>query len=528
MTISSSRCFLAFDRQIDHCSTWLRGRVFGACGYDAEVLLDRLVQRLIEISLAAYASALEARGAVHNGSSNSLADSNTKLDCGRAFIELGSGRVTVSLRQWLRNQCDFLLHWGFCLLSAIFAKSVGQTDQPAVIALGVGDDAIFFEDSDRRFVTYCRSGPIEPLQGERRLLVESLSTNISSDPSRFVYCKRPLTRRVREVSLGISGRVRLLIDHVVLLFTYTFVTIRAPELSLIGKDFAYTRISSELDKRGLLHSILLTCSSFNWQPLWTRALTRTEVHMIWYAQNWKPVSYITDEVQADHPNLRWIRADTHWVWTRAFAEYLRRLGLKASFEVVGPITWHLPVTSMSETGAIRIVVFDVPPFSNAIALRNGETSNYFQPSNLLSFIEDVMSLRPAIEEALCEPVTFHLKMKRGFASDYDRGYFEHVEALGARGTVSLEHHSTNIYSLVSGSELVIAYPFTSTGYIAEYLKVPAIYYDPTKLVARHDFCDSKDAVHFARGRQELLELSVALLRSSRLESKPLVRQSTSR
>lgn len=508
MNISSSYCFMAFDREINNSRNWLQAKVFETCGYSREVLLDRLLQRLIELSLYPYASAVKAHCKITD---NCLPPPETKINCRRAFMETGSGRVTLTFRQWVANQFDFILHWAFCLFAILSVWKTSRVNLPAVLFLGVGDEVIFADKNDEQFVRYCRHGPIEPLRNGQRFLVESSSKHISSNHPTFVYRRRPLISLLREARIGFFGRFQLLANHLMLFFAYLSAAIRLPQLSLLGRDFAYSSTSFELDRRGLIESIVLTCSSFNCQPLWVRALRRARVHMIWYAQNWKPIAYATDNLKSDHPNLRWIRVDTQWVWTHAFARYLRNLGPGSAIEVVGPIAWYMPEIESRSKDSIEIVIFDVPPFHDDTALRNGEITNYCHPNNLRAFIRDVIALKLEIEKAFKLPVTFSLKMKRGYATDYDRAYFDYIAGLASLGAISLKRYSMNIYSLVSGSHLVIAYPFTSPAYIAEFLDVPAIYYDPTKAIIRQDFCDAKARVSFVSGPQHLRDISVSLL-----------------
>ena len=61
----------------------------------------------------------------------------------------------------------------------------------------------------------------------------------------------------------------------------------------------------------------------------------------------------------------------------------------------------------------------------------------------------------------------------------------------------------NIYSLISSSDLVIAYPFTSPLYIADQLNVPSIYYDPTNSIRNHNFSNDESLITFANNKKLL-------------------------
>lgn len=510
MNLNSNHSNLAFNREIENCRKWLQTRIIDASGYSSEALLDRLVQRITEIGHYPYALAVSI---LCKKSGNCFPVHGTKLDCNRLFLEMGSGRVTIGPKQWLSNQLDFFLHWAFCLIAILAIRKSSGNSLPAVLVFGVGEDALFKDGNDEQFIDYCRSGPIAPLRDGKRFFIQSSSKNVSSSNPRVTYSRSPLIGLLRDTKLGVRGRLRLLVKHLILCFEYARAIFRFPQLSLIGMDFAYSRISSELDTRKLIDSIVLTCSGYTRQPLWIRVLRQSKVHMVWYAQNWRPLAYSADQVVADLPQLRWIRVDTHWVWTHAFGDYLKRLGHDKAIEVVGPIVWYLPETTTPASDAIEIAIFDTPACPDETALRyGGDIINYYHPNNLNAFIKDITSLKRAIEEVFHLPVLFRLKTKRGYNPLYDRGYFDHLESLNSLGTLTLAHPSTNIYSLITGSSLVICYPFSTTAYVAEALNAPVIYYDPTGTVLRQDFADSPSSIKFANSPEDLLNSVIAELR----------------
>lgn len=510
--INSNHSNQAFNREIDNCKGWFQTRIFDACGYSSGVLLDRLMQYIAEKGHYPYALAVSSLCKTGN---NCFPPHGAKINCARASVEAGSGRVTLTSKQWLSSQMEFFMYWTFCLIAILaIKKNASKNNQPAVLALGIGDENLFNDGSDERFANYCRLGPIEPLRNGKRLLIQSSSKDVTSCNPDCFYSKNPLLDLLRQSNLGLFGRLRLIANHLILFFEYTLAVFRLPQYSLLGKDFALSRISRELDNRGLIDSIVLTCSAYTNQPLWLRELRRSKVHMIWYAQNWRPLAYAADKVVTVLPQLRWIRVDTHWVWTHAFAKYLKGLGYKA-IEVVGPIVWYLPEIAVPTRDAIEITIFDTPAFSDEVAVRcAGEITNYYHPDNLLAYIQDIVSLKSAIEQAFHLPVLMRLKTKRDYHPIYDRGYFDHLEKLNSIGTIALVPPSTNIYSLVSGSHLVISYPFSTTAYISEALKVSTIFYDPTKSVLRQDFCDSPSLVNFADCPHSLLKAALSELSNS--------------
>lgn len=512
MTINSNHSFLAFGREIDSVKLWLQSRLFAACGYSSEILVERMVQRLVELSLTPYAVAVMA---LCRTAAGSFPAPGSRIQCGRASMELGAGTIRVSMRQLLANHLDFLLHWGFCLGAILFPDRVAATRQPTVLVFGIGNESLFANGSDERFVEYCRRGPIEPLAKAQRLLIQCSIRQAASTRAEFAYCARPLIRLVRCSRLGRFSRLLLALKHLVLLFRYAVAAIRVPVLSLLGKDFAYGAISFELDRQGLIEAIVVTTSNYNSQPLWVRGLRNARLHLVWYAQNFKPISFAADPVDSEIPSARWIRVDTHWVWTKAFGAYLRKLGHRGTIEVVGPIVWYLPESRPPSSNIIDIVVFDISPFSDEVALQaGGYITNYNNVANLSAFITDVTALRPSLEAIFEMPVVLRLKTKRGYNAIYDKTYFDYLDQLNSAGVISLVEHSTNMYSLISGSHLVVVYPYSSPAYIADALHVPAIYYDPTKSIVEQYFGDALSLVRFANCPEELLKTAVVAIRET--------------
>lgn len=510
MHINNNHSNLAFDREINNSQAVLQAKVFDTCGYTSEMLLERLMQRLVEIGLCSYSLAVSI---LCKTSSNYFPAPGTQINCGRVSMEMGSGKLTFTAKQLIANQLDFLLHWTLCLIAILAVKNT-KDNLPAVLVFGVAEESIFIEKSDEQFVNYCRFGPITPLRNGKRIIVQSASKNPSSCQPSFTYSRMPLIELLRGARMGIFGRFRLLVNHLILFFSYMSAVFQLPQLSLLGRDFAYSSISFELDRRRLIESIVLTISSYARQPLWGRALHHAKVHMVWYAHNFKPIVYAVDKMESDIPNLRWIRVDTHWVWTHAFAKYLKNLCHPNTIEVVGPIVWYLPKINIPETNTISIVIFDISPFNDEVALGGGEITNYNHPNNLFSFIQDIISLKLEIEKYFNLPVSFRLKTKRGYNAVYDRAYFDYIGDLNSSGYISLEHYSTNVYSLISQSHLVISYPFTSTAYIAESLGVPSIYYDPTNSIVGHHFGDSQSLINFSGSPKELINAAISALKQS--------------
>lgn len=509
MNININHSYRAFDQEINNAANWLRGKVFAACGYSSEVLQDRLLQRIIDIGITPYSMAVIA---LQKSGLCGFPAPGEKIDLGQAILEIGTGKITVPIKQWLLSQFEFCLHWAYCLFAIFWGLHAGKATLPVVLLYGVSDENIFKDEKDEQFVNYCHCGPIAPLKSGGRIICQSYSPRLASSPSDISYARNPLIGLLRDATLGVSGRVQLIFRHLALFFSYFSAVCRRPQLALIAKDFAYSSISFEMDRRKYMSAIVLTTSSYPSQPLWLRALRHCKVHLVWYAQNFKPIAYSADNLTSNVPSARWMRIDTHWVWTKTFADYIRGLRHDTATETVGPILWYLPELNSPSKSAAHITIFDTSPYSDQVAVESGgEITNYNSANNLFSFIRDVISLKPQLESAFRLPVTFHLKTKRGYIDIYDQAYFEYLDKLDSENIITLEPPSENMYALVSNSHLVIVYPFSSPAYIADFLKVPSIYYDPTNSIVRHDFGDAPSLINFANTPETLFEAAASAI-----------------
>ena len=419
------------------------------------------------------------------------------------------------MRQWLSNQISFFTRWLFCAVAIAVAKYKGPKPPPTVLVFDLVEENIFVGGSDESFIKFFLEGPIEPLRNGQRFLIQYSKNVPSINRSEFIYCARPLIRLLVDSPLGIFEKVRLLANHVAFLCSYFYATLQIPQLSLIGKDFAFGNVCRELEARGLIDSIIVTCSSHRYQPLWYRGLNRTKIHMLWYAQNWRPITYLVDQLTSEYPYLRWIRADKHWVWTKSFEKYLQSLHARfGTVQAVGPIMWRLPPANLSAPpiDTVKIVIFDIPPFSNDRAAMNGEISNYNHPDNLFAFLQDLLELKSRLGDVLRRPVKLCLKIKRAYHKNYARKYFDLLERLRVEGKIFLEDSTTDIYDLISSSHLAIVYPYSSPAYVADHLRVSSIFYDPTQSILKSTFADNPSLIHFANTPEDLFNTTVNILR----------------
>lgn len=458
--INSNHVYRKFDAVIDGVTRWLNPRAIDTKDYPREVLFDRLVQRVVEIGLGPYAQSVDKKRYF----------SNEIIRCKQVDIDPMSGALRIGVKAFCTNQYQFFRKWFYGLVAIVFCQFENKKGC-CTLLYGVGEESIFSEGSDSHFIEYCEHGPITCLARESTKYIQLNPKHKSVNPDNFTYCHEPLIQASRELSLGFKNRLKLLLSHLQALAQFHLAVASFPSVSLLGEDFAYLGIMRELVKQGKIDSVVITTSNYSSQPLWMRNLTSIELHMIHYSQNWKPIFYKEDYLNSDVPNLRFMRADIHWVWTHAFAKYIQSLCIKGAIKIIGPILWRIPKVIYKTSSELQITVFDVPSISKDAMLNYGEITNYFNHDNTVKFIQDIILMKKKLKDLYKTEVQIVLKNKRAYVkSAYEYDYYKLIEDLGKNGAIKLLPPETNIFSLILESNLIISYPFTSTNYVADFLK----------------------------------------------------------
>lgn len=431
-----------------------------------------------------------------------------RVDCDGLRFEADRS-VALSARLFLRALAEFALHWLHALVALLLCLRLkpGNTASMTLV-FGIGIENLIAGGSDARFLAYCRHGSIVPLVRAERLVVQSTQPIASTDPDRVRYHRFPLFAALRWRGLGPFAWLRGLVNHVAALASFGWTVMRCPSAIILGRDAAYHAAAAALNRTAGLRTVVLTNSNCSAQALWMEALPgrRYRTHMVWYSENSVPVVYSDDPVDTPLSNFRFIKVDEMWVWTRGFQDFLEKLGCRAIHHVVGPILWYLPEALQPQNnGEIRIAVFDVTPVRDDVALRIGAINNYYSTANMARFIEDILHACAETERIIGRRVRILLKHKRSYYKPtHDAGYISLIEKISGPGqTVELVPPDANMYSLVSGCDLVLITPYSSPAHVATSLGCPAIYYDPTMTVwpvfAKHPL------LMFVAGREELVK-----------------------
>lgn len=504
--LHSGHAYRAYDRYIIAAAEQLRGRAPGVGIHDPLVVGERLVQRIVELTLWPFVAAFAKDPSIGEDH-----QSAKLLRCDGLVLEPGTGATRIGLQRWLRAVGEFFVHWIHLTgaIVGVVARAKSSTDGPATLVFGIGRESLLYLQTDSRFVEFCRSGPIHSLTAAQALIVQAMLPGVESVAAGWVcYDRFPLHRLISSRRLGFGGRLALLAGQVRGLTKYLVCAARFPLFALLGRDLAYSYAVAELDRHRMIESVVLTNAAYSAQPLWMRSPGRRnfEVQMVWYSQNIQPMVYRHDGLVADLPNYRYLKVDRHWVWTPGLKSYLEKLGVSCPIHVIGPMLWYLPEPAPNlEDDVVRIVLFDITPVTDARANQIGLIGNYYCAANMIQFVEEAVAVCRETQRRTGRRIQLLLKHKRDYNNSHDPRYIEMIGRLTASGgEMSLVPCETNMYALLEKATLAIVVPYSSPAYVADAVGSGAVFFDPTcELLPIYE---ESPQVCFASGKTQLANI----------------------
>ena len=491
--------------------------------YSTPALARRTTQAILESLLNPFLRELSARAAAGK---DYLPEEPETLHCAGFRVELSNGEIRSSLSLMIRQAGQFLLLWFHALGTVcswtLRAPATGRG--AATLVYGVGKENIGGADSSARFQAFCRDGPIAPLASASRLVVQLVDVAAAHRAEGGVdYGRFPL--HVLLLGQGFRGALmlRILRHHFSAMGQYFANVLRAPLLCVLARDYAEQAFALALNE--LIENVVITNTNYARQPLWMTDAPdrRHRLHIVWYSVSASnPLVYKDDPIVGVFPLVPLLRADEMWFWTQGQADFYCGLGVAGKAHVVGPVMWYLaeqPARSRPTQKEYQVAVFDVTPTNPTFARAYGLPFNYYDARNVAAFIEDIVFAQRAAEAALGRPVAVILKNKRMHAGIHDDDYLSLIRDLSrAEGPIRLVPPETNLFTLISESDLTVVIPFSSPAYVANHLGVGAIYHDATGLLA--PTFERTDTIVFTSGREELTRAFIAALSESRRMDRP--------
>jgi polysaccharide biosynthesis PFTS motif protein len=493
-----------FDKLTSNIKPHIKDKSFSVMGYSKIAVEKRLLQQFSLLELCPFKNKA-AKYSKNNIQKTILDEDLIRLK--RFRYNADTGDISVNFSYYIKSLLKFLVRWQLLLflhIRAIFVKN--RDNRRTTLVYGVS----ISEKLELEFINFCKYGPIVPLNNATCLMIEKAGRKSLYEKGRIEYSDNLLHALVLRNGMSISEFLVFFIQHFKSAVLYFKSIVNYPLMAILDDDFSYHALVSGLNNRYAIENILITNSNISIQPLWMADLYQKKysLHMAWYSQN-APFSFVykCDGVTSVEIRYRDIRVDETWTWTKYFSNHLKSLGTPGVFHDVGPILWYLPPKNIpiKNKDYINISVFDVTPVKRDVLDDIGYSDSYMYYSfeNMSKFIQDIIYVAKVLEELSGKLVTVSLKHKRELLPHHDIRYMNLIKSFSEdTNDISIIHPDENLYSLVSNSDVVINYPYTSTAYIADYMNIPAIYYDPVqKLIPVYE---ESEGIMFSSGKDDLL------------------------
>ena len=120
------------------------------------------------------------------------------------------------------------------------------------------------------------------------------------------------------------------------------------------------------------------------------------------------------------------------------------------------------------------------------------------------YLADVLAAVDEVKKQLGCEVEIVLKHKRTRTPSHDGSYFSYVNELcKSHAHLRLAEDDANLFTLIAESDLVVVIPYSSPGYVAKYLGIPTLFYDPTNEILTTN--EIVPPIRFAAGREDLIK-----------------------
>lgn len=505
----TARAYLMADRVIRAFENWLVGKVKAGCCYAPAAISRRLAQAVsMQFTNPFLRMSMEEP---LQGKVDRLEELPKYLSCGKLKINNETGAVSPHLALSLLCGVKFLALWLLVLwhyLLSFTYRNVGYG--AAILVYGVPSADLCAGGRSRRFEEFCEFGPLDVLRKSNRIIVHASPPIEANNYGKFSYSKYPLLTLFAKNRLGLADGIQFVWRHFYACVNYLALVSRLPIACLLWRDYAEHACVEALNSKGLIEANIITNTNWLQQLLWNSDLQGKtyKSYMALYSLNSSQLLLKDDPVRANHPGIRHLRVDCVWVWNHSYSEVLRCEGVSSETQVVGPILWYLPTKSdridNAKFGSVRVTLFDVSPQNQKHLIKHGLLNNYYKLETVKKFIDDSLSAIDEVGIKLGFKVEVILKHKRKPAAIHDMAYFDYVNHLSkTRDGFRFASEDANLFSLISGSDLIIVIPYSSPAYIAEYVCTTAIFYDPTGELK--DVIGDTPHILFSSGIEDLVE-----------------------
>jgi polysaccharide biosynthesis PFTS motif protein len=499
----TAHIYKRIDGVIYRIEDWIPDHATGALGYEKSSVCKRLAQ---VIAMRLTDPFLEECTKRYLKDSTSGMPETRILNYGGLTIDTHDGAVRPKAGMLLYCSVLFTAVWLVTLcvwIVTLFKAGLHYTS--SVMIIGVPDSDLRRNRNDKRFIDFCKHGPLHIVRQAKHLVVQATRPVNATEPDTVTYTKQPLLSLMLSQRYSFNESLFFLNQHSRAFGNYIYYLCKLPVACLLWRDFACHASAAVLNRKKAIEAVVITNSNWLQQFLWMTDLRGRNflTYMALYSLNSSLLVFKADPINSTHPGFRHLRTDKIWIWNESYKEVLEKGNVKTEVEVVGPILWHLPEIGLRQGNNIdlKICVFDVTPVYRHKLLSLGP-ANYYNFENARQFIDDILSVVNNISVRAGKNINIVLKHKKAHLKIHDKRYLDYIGKLNSKNSnMSIAETDSNIFSLISSCDMVIVIPYSSPAYIADFLNIPAVFYDPTGNIIP-DYPDGSKII-FASGKESL-------------------------
>jgi len=190
-------------------------------------------------------------------------------------------------------------------------------------------------------------------------------------------------------------------------------------------------------------------------------------HMIWYSTNSKPI-YRKNEKLYKIPYAEELDrfVDLHLVWDSTEVEFLRDNQIEGT-QVLGSMVFQEKIIHSKSHERFVTTIFDVTPHI--------DLQGFYSEANTIRSFKLLLECISRCQDQFGDSVLFRIKPKRAYYRTHSKLYIEKIKIAAAQGKIILLNSNSNLYGVISESDLAIAVPFTSPAVIAKEMGTPSVY-----------------------------------------------------
>ena len=358
----------------------------------------------------------------------------------------------------------FILIFGLCRSKSKVPSSIVFSLTSEQVFTGKGIDNLLTSLREKRFQDFFRtSNLLIEFRSFKSLLVHSKS--ITFDAPFFLLTRCIRKNHYRFFMMKVFRSVMMIRNQEL----SGLKEVKRSVFDLAVYEVLYQHLYPEFD-------LVTTNSSVKKLPLAFECPVRGRRVMVWYSTNSKPMDF-----RGKQQRLNWDISsvkkglDFHLVWTKYDVSFLESLGFNNS-HAIGPILFQTQSLAERYNDKYVITYFDVTPLAPSNYWIIGTQENYYSEQDALGDLEAIVKLSDELMDTFNNKVKVRIKPKRVYSAMHSKRYITKLIEYSQENRIDLIRSDSNLYEVVSQSDLVIATPWSSPAVLAKEMSLNSIFF----------------------------------------------------